>query len=123
MDNFRHIWLVNFLLFLKKIAAEADPSTPLPKEEKFASGYGYRGGDIPCSKSIFDDISRLEILIGGKRVGNNSPELINEATEICQRLFHGRVMDIGTYRRFVNEFVDDISAIDRQRLIKTLIFR
>ena len=58
-------------------------------------------------QSVFDDISRLEILIGGKRAGNNSPELINEATEICQRLCHGCIMDIGIYRRFVNELVDD----------------
>ena len=79
----------------------------MSKKEKTGTGYGYHGGDIPCSKSIFDDISRLEILIRGKRAGNNSLELINEATEICQRLFHGRVMDIGAYRRFVNELVDD----------------
>ena len=85
-----------------KVAAEADPSTPLSK----TIGTGY-GSDIPCSISIFDDISRLEILIGGKRAENNSPELINEATEICQRLFLGRIMDIGTYRRFVDELVDD----------------
>jgi hypothetical protein len=45
--------------------------------------------------------------MGGLRAGNNSPELINEATEICHRLFHGRVMDIGTYRRFINKLVDD----------------
>ena len=63
--------------------------------------------DIHCSKSIINDISRLEILIGGARARNNSPELINEATEICQRLFHGRVMDIGTYRRFIDELVDE----------------
>ena len=32
--------------------------------EKIASEYGYRGGDIPCSKSVFDDTSRLEKLSG-----------------------------------------------------------
>ncbi|KAL3882068.1 hypothetical protein ACJMK2_028443 [Sinanodonta woodiana] len=71
------------------------------------TGKGYHGGNIPCSRSIVDDISRLEVLIGGKRAGNNSPEIINEATEICKRLFQGRIMDIGMYRSFINEIIDD----------------
>ncbi|KAL3874286.1 hypothetical protein ACJMK2_037325 [Sinanodonta woodiana] len=71
------------------------------------TGKGYHGGNIPCSRSIVDDISRLEVLIGGKRAGNNSPEIINEATEICKRLFQGRIMDIGMYRSFINELIDD----------------
>ncbi|KAL3875290.1 hypothetical protein ACJMK2_038212 [Sinanodonta woodiana] len=87
-----------------KVAAEPDLSTPLPQNK---SGKGYYGGNIPCSRSIVDDISRLEVLVGAKRAGNNSPELLNEATEICQRLFRGHVIDIGMYRGFVDEFVDD----------------
>ncbi|KAL3841962.1 hypothetical protein ACJMK2_020038 [Sinanodonta woodiana] len=86
-----------------KIAAE--PGLSLPK--KSISGDGYHGGNIPCSRSIIDDVSRLEVLIGGKRAGNNSPELTNEATEICQRLFRGRVMDMRMYRGFINELIDD----------------
>ncbi|KAL3886811.1 hypothetical protein ACJMK2_026780 [Sinanodonta woodiana] len=75
--------------------------------QKEQSGKGYHGGNIPCSRSIVDDISRLEVLVGGKRAGNNSPEIINEATEICKRLFQGRIMDIGMYRSFINELIDD----------------
>ncbi|KAL3870550.1 hypothetical protein ACJMK2_038603 [Sinanodonta woodiana] len=71
------------------------------------TGKGYHRGNIPCSRSVIDDISRLEVLIGGKRAGNNSPEIINEATEICKRLFQGRIMDIGMYRSFINELIDD----------------
>ena len=110
-----------------RIAAEPDLSRPLPKKlpmavdpqsqsiqtKQIAAGLGYHGGNlsgvsnVPCSRSIVDDISRLEVLIGGKRAGNNSPEIINEATEICKRLFQGRIMDIGMYRSFINELIDD----------------
>ena len=62
--------------------------------------------DKPCSKSILDDISRLEVLFGAKRAGNNSPEIINEMTEICQRLFQGHVMDIKQYHMFIDEIID-----------------
>ncbi len=44
--------------------------------------------------SVFADVEQLEILIGGKRAGNNSPEMINEAADICKRLFTGGIMDI-----------------------------
>ena len=74
--------------------------------EKIGDGFRF-GGNIPCSKSVLADVSRLEVLIGGKRDGNNSPEIINEASEICQRLFQGRVMDIGMYRSFIDELTDD----------------
>ena len=88
-----------------EIKAEADLAQDIPEKRK--TGTGYHGGNIPCSKSVLGDISRLEILIGGKQVGNNSPEIINEAAEICQRLFQGRVMDIGMYRSFIDEQTDD----------------
>ncbi|KAL3858067.1 hypothetical protein ACJMK2_012683 [Sinanodonta woodiana] len=86
---------------------EPDLLTLLLESQKEQSGKGYHGGNIPCSRSVIDDISRLEVLIGGKRAGNNSPEIINEATEICKRLFQGRIMDIGMYRSFINELIDD----------------
>ena len=75
-------------------------------EESTGEGYRY-GSNIPCSRSVLDVVSRLEVLIGGKRAGNNSLEIINEAAEICQRLFQNRVTDIGMYRSFVDELTDD----------------
>ncbi len=55
----------------------------------------------------FADVERLEILIGGKRAGNNSPEIINEAADICKRLFSGGIMDINVYQCLINESADD----------------
>ena len=92
-----------------KMRGVEDPRTSSSYEKPMSSkksGYGYDQNNIPCSKSILDDVSRLEVLIGGKRAGNNSPKLINEATEICQRLFQGHVMNIKQYREFVDEIID-----------------
>ena len=49
----------------------------------------------------------VEVLVGGQRAGNNSPEVINEATAICQRLFKRGVIDATIYRSLINEIVDD----------------
>ena len=84
-----------------KSIIEADLSAPLSKR---ILGKGF---DVPCSKSVFDDVKRLEVLIGGKRAGNNSPELTNESTEIIQRLFRGHIIDTSTYRHFINEIIDE----------------
>ena len=49
------------------------------------SGKGFTGVRLgACPESIVDDVSWLEVLIGGQCTGNNSPEIINEATGICQ---------------------------------------
>jgi hypothetical protein len=74
-------------------------------------GKGYRGGNEnslngPCPSNILSDISRLEVLVGGKRAGNNSPEIINEAADICRRLFQGGVMNINLYRELIEELVE-----------------
>ena len=62
---------------------------------------------VTCPANILSDISRLEVLIGGKRAGNNSPEIINEAADICRRLFTGGIMDIHVYRELIDELADD----------------
>ena len=62
---------------------------------------------VTCPANILSDISRLEVLIGGKRAGNNSPEIINEAADICRRLFTGGIMDINVYRELIDELADD----------------
>jgi hypothetical protein len=46
------------------------------------------------------------VLVGGKRAGNNSPEIINEAADICRRLFQGGIMNINLYRELVEELVE-----------------
>ncbi|KAL3880861.1 hypothetical protein ACJMK2_033067 [Sinanodonta woodiana] len=80
---------------------------------KKKNGKGYLGSgvvgsaSITCPGKILSDISRLEILIGGRRAGNNSPEIINEAADICARLFRGGIMDVGVYRELVDELMDD----------------
>lgn len=61
---------------------------------------------ISCPGNVLSDISRLEVLVGGKRAGNNSPEIINEAADICRRLFTGGVMDIDVYRTLIEELAD-----------------
>ena len=88
------------------IRAEADTT-------KKVKGKGYSGGSVTidnpavtCPGNILGDISRLEILVGGKRAGNNSSEIINEAADICRRLFQGGIMDINTYRELVEELVE-----------------
>jgi hypothetical protein len=45
------------------------------------------------------------VLIGGKRAGNNSVEIINEAADISGRLFQGGIMDIEIYRELIDELV------------------
>jgi hypothetical protein len=59
-----------------------------------------------CPSNIFGDISRLEVLIGGKRAGNNSVEIINEAANICRRFFQSSFMNIHTYRELIDELME-----------------
>jgi hypothetical protein len=87
------------------------PPKPIEEEEfedaSGATGSGLGSGLITCPNNVLADVDRLEILIGGKRAGNNSSEIINEATDICKRLFTGGIMDINVYRSLINEIVDD----------------
>ena len=58
---------------------QKDPQPEDPEED--ITGEGYQRGNIsqnliPCSRSVLDDVSRLEVLIGGKRAGNNSLEML-----------------------------------------------
>ena len=76
------------------------------KGEGYSVGGSVERAGVTCPGNILSDISRLETLIGGKRAGNNSPEIINEAADICVRLFRGGIMDIGTYRELVDELMD-----------------
>ena len=62
---------------------------------------------MTCPGNILSDISRLEVLIGGKRAGNNSAEIINEAADICRRLFTGGIMGIDVYRELINELAEN----------------
>ncbi len=73
----------------------------MPSDTSLGSGL------ITCPNNVLADVDRLEILIGGKRAGNNSPEIINEAADICKRLFSGGIMDIDVYRSLINEIADD----------------
>jgi hypothetical protein len=66
-----------------------------------------RSSSVTCPGNILSDISRLEVLIGGKRAGNNSIEIINEAADICRRLFQSQVMDIHTYRELIEELAEN----------------
>ncbi len=77
-----------------------------PSDTSFGSGLG-SGLITQCPNNILADVERLEILIGGKRAGNNSSEIINEASDICKRLFSGGIMDIDVYRSLINEIADD----------------
>ena len=70
-------------------------------------GFFSGSGLIPYPGNILSDISRLEVLIGGKQAGNNSPEIINEAADICRPLFQCGIMDIGVYRELIDELVED----------------
>ncbi len=70
-------------------------------------GNGLGSGITQCPNNVLADVERLEILIGGKRAGNNSPEIINEAADICKRLFTGGIMDINVYRSLINEIADE----------------
>jgi len=109
---------------------ESDEQPPSPEEDleaylegDYPTGYSGRGfsgkaivGDsgvrdsrVTCPDSIVSDISRLEVLIGGKRAGNNSIEIINEAADICRRLFQGGIMNIEMYRELIDELVEDYS--------------
>ena len=54
-----------------------------------------------CPGNILSAISRLEVLIGEKRAGNNSVEIINEADDVWRRLFQGGIMDIEIYKKSV----------------------
>ena len=91
-----------------------------PLKKTFGKGYSGSGlvgnsknfdagvldSSVLCPGNILSDISRLEVLIGGIRAGNNSPEITNEAADICRRLFQGGVMDINIYRELIDELVD-----------------
>ena len=93
------------------------------EEERQAAGSGYsnaksydhsKGFDsevfdssVTCPGNILSDISRLEVLIGGKRAGNNSVEIINEADDISRRLFQGGIMVIEIYRELIDELVEN----------------
>ena len=73
----------------------------------YSSGSGLVGNSsVRCPGNILSDISWLEVLIGGKRAGNNSAEIINEAADICRRLFQGGIMDIDVYQEIIDELVD-----------------
>jgi hypothetical protein len=81
--------------------------------EKIDEAAGYSGSGLQnprigntCPDSVIHDISRLDVLVGGFRAGNNSPEIINEAADICRRLFAGGIMDIKTYRDFIDELAN-----------------
>ncbi len=72
-------------------------------------GYGSSHHDSHiCPSNIINDISRLEVLMGGKRAGNNSVEITNEAFDICRRLFQGGIIDVHTYRELLDELMDGI---------------
>ena len=45
--------------------------------------------------------------MGGKRAGNNSSEIINEAADICRRLFSGGIMNIEVYRELIEELTEN----------------
>ena len=62
---------------------------------------------MTCPDNILSDRSRLEVLIGGKRAGNNSVEIINEAADICRRLFTGGIMNIDVYRELIDVLVEN----------------
>ncbi len=84
------------------------PPKPSEEEEEFEDAPGATGsGLISCPDNVLADVDRLEIFIGGKRAGNNSSEIINEAADICKRLFSGGVMDVDVYRSLINEIADD----------------
>jgi len=104
---------------------ESDEQPPSPEEDleaylegDYPTGYSGRGfsgkaivgnSRVTCPDSIVSDISRLEVLIGVKRAGNNSIEIINEAADICRRLFQGGIMNIEMYRELIDELVEDYS--------------
>ena len=88
------------------------------QEERQATGSGYsnaksydqsKGFDsvLTCPGNILSDISRLEVFIGGKRAGNNSLEIINEAADIYRRVFAGSIIDIEMYRELIDELVEN----------------
>ncbi len=89
------------------------PRQPIEEEEEEfqdapgATGSGLGSGLISCPNNVLADVDRLEILIGGKRACINSSEIINEAADICKRLFSGGIMDIDVYRSLINEIADD----------------
>ncbi len=45
--------------------------------------------------------------MGGRLAGNNSIEVINEAADIAQRLFQGRIIDLHTYREFIDDLMEN----------------
>ncbi|KAL3877065.1 hypothetical protein ACJMK2_034820, partial [Sinanodonta woodiana] len=107
----------------KKISFSPDVgATSDPPADKSSSGSGYSNGNsksfnsksfnsksfnsVTCPGNIISDISRLEVLVGGARAGNNSMEIINEASDICRRLFQGGIMDIRTYRKLIDELAE-----------------
>jgi hypothetical protein len=75
----------------------------------FGSGLTTQGSGLitQCPNNVLADVERLEILIGGKRAGNNSREIVNEILDICKRLFTGGIMDINVYQSLIEEIADD----------------
>ena len=81
----------------------------IQEKERQATGSGYSNAksydhskgfnsvfdsSVKCPANILSDISRLDVLIGGKRAGNNSVEIINEAASwylqaIISRWYYG----------------------------------
>ncbi|KAL3875390.1 hypothetical protein ACJMK2_033343 [Sinanodonta woodiana] len=81
-------------------------------------GKGSSDHTVTCPGNILGDISRLEVLVGGERAGNNSAEIVNEAADICRRLFQGGVMDIRTYRELIDELAETqrhLRVLQRQK--------
>ena len=85
------------------LGTEGDPS-----DDSFATtGSGLGNNHITCPNNVIADVDKLEILIGGRRAGNTSHEITNEISDICRRLFTSGIMDINTYREFIDEITDD----------------
>ena len=85
------------------LGTERDPS-----DDSFATtGSGLGNNHITCPNNVIADVDKLEILIGGRRAGNTSHEITNEISDICRRLFTSGIMDINTYREFIDEITDD----------------
>ena len=58
---------VDYMNFMSRVYRKIDEGNP-----RYDSGYS--NSAVTCPGNILGDISRLEVLIGGKRAGNNSPE-------------------------------------------------
>jgi hypothetical protein len=99
----------------EKIDIRAEAGTT----KKGVKGKGYSGGkffdnstaenslNVTCPGNILSDMSRLQVLIGAQRAGNNSPEIINESADICRRLFQGNLINIHLYRELIEELAEN----------------